>query len=78
MASGLDNDLTLRPVHPLPAGVSVDRINTLAALVTEAGLDLAEIALNLSGIDPGGERDLLLVAETLADTAKRLRLRGAS
>ena len=50
------------------------RLDTLSALVTEATCDLAEVALNLSHLDAGGERDLLIVSDTLADLAKRVRV----
>ena len=52
-----------------------DRANTITAMLVESVADLAEIRDLIGHADSGTERAVRLVAETLADEAKRLRIR---
>ena len=50
------------------------RTDTIAAMLIESVADLAEIGQHVTLLDAGSERDLRLVAETVADVATRLRI----
>ena len=52
-----------------------DRADTITAMLVESVADLAEIRDLIGHADSGTERAVQLAAETLADEAKRLRIR---